>query len=246
MKIYSHTYLVELGDCDVFGNLKLSTLLRDIQNAATQHCEGTEVSRDALMRDLNGIWVLLRVKLHLNRPVKWKEELTVRTYHRGPSGAMLVRDFLFYVGEEQVGWATSGWVVVDYLDRHILRSAMVEARVEFQLRPPLMEEIKLTKLKAPGELRPCGNRTVRYSDLDVNRHLNNTIYGDILCDALELQDVEGSYVEDVQINFLKESLSGETLELLRSDGEGETYFLATCKGEKRFEAKVREAVPQGG
>ncbi len=237
MKIYSHDYYVGVGECDLFSRLRSGPLLRFVQHAETAHCMGTPLSREALLADMNGIWVLSRLKVRLLRPISWKETLTIKTYHRGAQGALLTRDCLFFAGQEPVGGAASGWVVVDFDDRHILRSSTVAQRMNFRLEEPLMEEIPLGKLRPRGTLSPCGLREIRYSDLDYNLHLNHTVYGDIVCDALQLQEKRDRFVSQLQINFLKETRCGETLELF-SDGEEDCYVAGLVGGEKRFEAQA--------
>ena len=59
-----------------------------------------------------------------------------------------------------------------------------------------------------------GNYTVRPSDIDENGHLNNSKYGNIIYDYLDLQ--KGQKIKSIVINYNNEALQGETLTISRS------------------------------
>lgn len=72
----------------------------------------------------------------------------------------------------------------------------------------------LRRLNPPPELSFKMERTVRYSDTDVNGHMNNTRYADVACDALGLEQMDHVYPSQMQINFLRECRAGQTLTML--------------------------------
>jgi acyl-ACP thioesterase len=77
-------------------------------------------------------------------------------------------------------------------------------------------------------LEPVGEKTVRYSDIDTNRHLNNTHYCDLYCDHLPM---EGKRVAALSVAFLKEAPLGETVTVLRTEAPDENgvYYFRTVR-----------------
>jgi acyl-ACP thioesterase len=81
-----------------------------------------------------------------------------------------------------------------------------------------------TELKAPGGL-PAGTftnsgfRTVSYSDLDVNGHMNNTRYLDWVCDLLPSAFHRDHPLKAATICYMTEALEGQQLQLSWSGEE---------------------------
>jgi acyl-ACP thioesterase len=69
------------------------------------------------------------------------------------------------------------------------------------------------KIKVPSEVSCMCNRTARFSDIDFNGHVNNTVYADIMCDALP-EDYQKRVPKSFEINYVNEVLQGEHLEIL--------------------------------
>ena len=81
---------------------------------------------------------------------------------------------------------------------------------------------------------------MRYSDLDVNGHMNNTKYADVLMDALTAQELEGRFVSELQLNYSQECKAGETMEVCRVLTENSCYIDGCSDdGKRRFEATIQ-------
>jgi acyl-ACP thioesterase len=75
-----------------------------------------------------------------------------------------------------------------------------------------------SELASPGSmaLQNAGQRTertVRYTDLDVNGHMNNCRYLDWVADALPGTFHEAHRVSEFTVNYLSEAREGEVLQL---------------------------------
>ena len=68
-----------------------------------------------------------------------------------------------------------------------------------------------------------GERKIVYSDIDYNRHMNNTHYPDMLCDFTP--EIRSHRAIGFTLSFLHEAAFGHTLKVYRAErGEGEYYF----------------------
>ena len=104
---YEMTLPIDSRDVDGKGVCKASALLGHLQEAATQAAEHGGFSREVITREHGAFWMLTRVWYRLERPLRWEEELTIRTWHRGGRAATLYRDYDLYVGREPVGECVS-------------------------------------------------------------------------------------------------------------------------------------------
>lgn len=97
------------------------------------------------------------------------------------------------------------------------------------------------ELFAPLPKLSCDNvrlhhvHEVRYSDLDVNNHVNNVRAVELISDALDLYKQPG-YVSELQVNYTAETACGESLSLLTGTADSARYIRGEADGRTRFEA----------
>lgn len=86
---------------------------------------------------------------------------------------------------------------------------------------PGIEVPKVRKLRIDeGGLAPAHTRTVRYTDLDNNRHMNNLRYVDLVLDALPASLHEEHPVVELELEYVGQCREGEQIEVLqRVSGE---------------------------
>ncbi len=237
-KIYKQTFLIDSTQTDIAGNIKPSQLLARMQDTAGNHSVILGNGREILMEQHNAFWMLVRVQYHLSRPVCAGELLTVETWARNIKGAIINRDFAFFVGDECVGDAQSGWITADYETRKILRPASVGITNDF-LYGERGEVIEISNLHIPQNLSFSHDRRVELSDLDVNCHLNNTKYGDIVLDALSAEELKNLFVSHFRLNFVKECLLHETIHVSSVRDTNSIYVCGDKDGGRCFESEIK-------
>jgi medium-chain acyl-[acyl-carrier-protein] hydrolase len=77
-------------------------------------------------------------------------------------------------------------------------------------------DVDLGKLKASENLETVYHKTIGYSDIDFNGHLNNSRYVDFIMDCFPLKEHQNYYTSSIEVNYLNEALPGDTL-ILRKD-----------------------------
>jgi acyl-ACP thioesterase len=76
------------------------------------------------------------------------------------------------------------------------------------------------KLAIGDELEPVDGRVARYSDLDVNRHVNNARYVDWIFDAVPPPDEASVAFSNLAVQFSGEARFGETVDILTGTADG--------------------------
>ena len=236
---YEHQFCIDSRDVDGRGYCKASALLGHLQEAATQAAELGGCPRQVLLERYNGFWMLTRVWFQLDRPLRWEEEVTVRTWHRGNRRATMYRDYDIYVNGERVGQGISAWVLADRTTRKLIRLNHIR-ELDGTDGGELVKERTLSKLHPPADLAEVERRPMRYSDTDINGHVNNTRYADFACDALEQDRLDGDiFVSEMQIGYLMECRPGEVLSIQAATGENWNFVCGLDKeGKTRFESTV--------
>lgn len=77
--------------------------------------------------------------------------------------------------------------------------------------------------------------TAHYSQCDLNGHLNNAFYLDLVCDALPLEVMRKGPVTFASINYHREIPMGETAEVFYAPSADGWYVVGKHNGQTSFE-----------
>ncbi|MFP4067323.1 MAG: acyl-[acyl-carrier-protein] thioesterase [Spirochaetota bacterium] len=215
MKRYYDELSVRSYDADESGRVKPSSLFNYFQEAAWQHAERLGFGYHALLeRDL--FWVISRIRLQWLRPLRWGDHLVLETWPKGISKLFALRDFVIRNAEgEDAVRATSGWLTLEVESKRPRRPDRI-------MDPSVMleEDHAISELPGkpsmPPELEEADRRVARYSDLDVNKHVNNARYVDWVFDAFPLDGSSETPFSELLVQFSGEALRGEEVIVQRN------------------------------
>jgi len=196
--------------------LRPTAFLDIAQNIAVQGADILQFGDDDLAA-YNSTWVLARQYVRFDRPVRNKEQVKMLTWHKGAKGLFFLRDYMMLGadGEPSIR-STSSWVVMNITERRLVRFDTVSDVVDTapQSTDFAIEEMA-GKIVLPrdSQLTQIGSRRVQYSDVDYNQHANNVRYTGWCLDALPEELVYAHPLKELTINFNREALPGETVEL---------------------------------
>ena len=208
---YEMNLRVDSRDVDLFNQCRPSAVLGVRQEAATQAALSLGVSGPEILKKYNCLWMVTRSWVELDAPLRWNDPITVKTWHRGASGASTYRDFDFYRDGRPIGQATSIWVMVDVDEHKLFRMKQL---TEFQGTDggDLCQSVRLRRVALPEQFDGRVRRDLRYSDTDINGHVNNIHYADFACDSLHLERLgRDKFVRSFQIGYVNECRAGEAL-----------------------------------
>lgn len=232
---YSISRALNFSHIDNRGIARPSALFDLMQDAATEHAFALHIDKYTL----GILWVLSRMRLRQERPLYPGEPLRLETVFDGLKGVSWCRSFYFTdEAGARVASAASTWVMLDEQAHRILRPREVPAAAPFLMPPE--EGFALPGKLACDTLTPHHIHTVRYSDLDVNNHLNNVKIVDLVADGLELDRRDGLFVSDIQVNYTAECRCGEDIALSAGrGGDGAFYVFGRVGDAVKFEAAAR-------
>lgn len=236
---YEHKVRLAGMDVDGRGNCKASALLNHLQIAATLAAEEGGFSREVLMERYGAFWMLARSWYRLDRPLRWEEDITIRTWHRGAKTAMMYRDYDILADGVPVGESVSGWVLASVETRKLMRLSAIR-ELAGTGGGELCKTRTLSKLRCPENLREVERRLMRYSDTDINGHVNNTRYADFACDAVGLEGLPADrFLSSMQIGYLAECRPGDRIAMETAETPEGAYVRGMDEsGKSRFEAAL--------
>ena len=235
---FNKEFNLTFGMCDRNGKLSLQQLLLMTSDTAVEDFNQRGFSWDMLWK--HNMYILTsRVSFHIYRMPKYNEHITLKTWEEKQDNIQLNRKYKIYdtSSNELLVSGNSSWIVVNTKTRHI-----IPAR-SFTLRPsPTIETeyegLPLGKIVVPEDCVQLEKRKVRFSDIDGNRHTNNSRYGDFIIDALpeNLQDADFS---DIRINYSHEAIFNETIDISASFKDKETIVVGKQGKSTCFECKLQ-------
>ncbi len=209
-QIYQKQFTLEALHCDGFGRCRPSMLSYFVQEAAGAHCRRLRLSWEDL-QEKGLFWAILRHRLQITRLPQNGETITLETWPMPTTRTAFPRSVIAYDAAGQELFRSLGlWVLMDMDSRAMVLPGKSGVEVPGLLRG--------TELPAPGSLIPCAlensaSRTVSFTDLDVNGHMNNARYLDWIWDLLPGSFHSQHSPREISLCYLAEAREGEQLQL---------------------------------
>lgn len=230
--MYSEQLVMRTRDCDLNGRWKPSAILECMQEVAIAHCD--EIGLGRSVTDAHGVvWVLSRQHVALSRLPRIGERYTLETCAMPLKHLFFPRAHVFRdAGGEIIGTACGLWLLMDVNTR----SAVHE--------PYIVEHMPVEDLGCdvgmPGMARPLNDAPVvgqvvpRFTEFDLNGHVNNARYMDWCWNALGFDGLERREVAAFDVNYEREVRRGETIETRLCAGGDRVSFHGTVDGRRCF------------
>lgn len=205
-----YSFQVRSYECGPDGFVTLANVCNYLQEAASLHAEQLQFSKSNFQAEGQDIsWVLTRLRVTMTRLPRWEETITVMTFPRRGRRITANRDFVLRVGAEQVGVATSEWMVIDLSSRKVVAvPPRVFARADDE-HPPVLGDAPFARLRWDCHGTAAAQTfTARRGDIDLNGHVNNVHYVEWL---LETVPPPAGGPVDFEIAFHSETLAGDVV-----------------------------------
>ncbi len=209
-KIYRDAFTVAYYECDGRKHIKLSSVLRRMQQIATDHHDLLGLEYRALY-EKHFVFLLSKLGLDILRLPEAGERVEMTTMAKPLRGPRFIRDCIFTDGAgRRLLRAETVWLLADPVVHKIHRpSALPYPIPEVDDGEPVLTP--KGRMEFSGQLTPAGSRPVRFSDIDSNHHVNNAVYADICCDFLPPRWLEEMEPRRFYLHFANEAYLGESL-----------------------------------
>ena len=224
--MYEKKYYIGSNDVDQFLELKLPSFFRMMQDISTEHAEMLHIGKADTL-DKNLYWVITRIELDIIRMPQYLETVTLKTY---PGDDMRFIFLRYFQCEDKDGnvliKASTLWMVLNHETHHVMLNPFNGFKAPSE---HLEGELHLPN-KAEGEANNLIEvRKIRYSDIDLNGHLNNTKYIDYIVDTHDSEFYKKNRIKHFLINYEKELKDNNELSLYSNNSNPE-FIKGECDG----------------
>ena len=227
-------------ETDFRREIKPSAILALFQEIAAAHA-GLIGMGDGELRAQDMHWVLSKIFVKIERRPVCGEKLAVVTWPHAPNKAIFERSFCVEgEGGERLISAFSRWCILNGKGR-IVPASRVPCKLE-----SFFEEHAADadggEWEGCARIAPAFSVKVAYSEIDLNRHVNNVKYADHLFDCFSLRELEGYSLRDFQIHYVRQSVERDVLDFYRQEvTPGEFSVEGVRNGETAVAARIRFA-----
>ena len=208
--VFQDKILVDGTLTDCFGRLKPSSILYIVQEIAGKHCQLLGLDWES-MAGRGLFWAIIRHRVKITRMPLNGETITVETWPMPTTRVSFPRAVVARDAQgNELFSSISLWVLMDPASRAMVLPGKSGVNVPGLLRG--------TELATPNSLAPVAlsagtQRTVRFTDLDRNGHMNNCRYLDWVCDLLPSGFHHSHTMKEFTLCYLAEAREGDALKL---------------------------------
>ena len=228
-KTFSKNYTITCYEADANKFMRPTAMLDMMQEAANVNASTLGFGYDEMINS-NTAWVLSRIHVKFNNTPKWREEVNLKTWHKGVSRLFYLRDFILSDKEgNPMILATTSWLIIDMNTRRLVRNS------DLALSDTAMHAIETPadKVVVPVDVEPelVRKHPVTWSEIDTNGHVNNVKYAVWAIDAVKPEDIKEKPLKELLINYDAEVMPGDVVKIsrVRQETEGGIVYYITGK-----------------
>ncbi len=215
--IYVKEFEVSPVAVDQFGRLKASRLLAFLQEVAGDHSAILGTDQNALM-DKNLFWAVIRHRVQITRLPESGEKLRIETWPMPTTRTAYPRSTIAYDEQgNECFRSISLWILMDARTRAMVLPGKSGVQVSGLLRGC---ELQTPSSMLPKEMGEMEERIVRYTDLDINGHMNNCRYLDWVEDLLPSAFHAHHEIREFTLCYMSEVREKEPVTLHWELGQG--------------------------
>lgn len=196
---------IGLFDVDHQFKLRVQSAARFFQEMATFHSTKIGVGPDILF-EKGVVWFLHRLEIEFFRYPKLYEDINITTWSRGFKGYKGFREYQIQSSIGQIARGSSVWLFYD-VKRKRISKIPTDISTRYEVEKETWFDTEIDDWKTCGNIHPEQEMEInlRYSDFDVNGHVNNTIYLGFL-ETLYHKTIshDGNRIKNIKIKFSRE------------------------------------------
>ncbi len=202
---FTEEYEITSHDIDVNNNVTPSLIIRYMQETANHQMRDRKPTYlDLFTKGFS--FVITRMTVEIYEQLHQYDHIKVSTWSCEEKGATFIRCYEITRDEEVIAKAYSAWAVHNFNTGKLAKTSEVdlsnyEKDAAYKMSLP-------TRVRLPKDIeyRKVGEKEVLYSDVDMNLHMNNTNYPNMLWNYIP--DVQNKKVTSINLRFKKEAALG--------------------------------------
>lgn len=212
---YEELKLVNAYDVDLNNKLKLNALFNYLQETASNHADKLKLGfSDLIVQDLG--WVLSWAKVEISSFPGFGETIKVKTWPKCRYKLYSMRDFIVTGEKENILFKVStAWLMINVKTKRIFDTRSLIQQIYYQEDQEAVNDLP-EKMTIGTEKTNLFVKKIRYTDLDINQHVNNTKYIELVLDSFSPEYHRKHNLQSLTISFNSECFYDDEIEIRSS------------------------------
>jgi len=222
-KIGKYEFFAMPFHCDFNNRLMLGHLGNYMLNAADFHSRDRKFGFDYLTT-IHRAWVLSRFAMEIEKMPKAYDKFYIETWVESAMRYFTKRNFKVSSldGKEVYAYGKSIWAMIDTRSRqpqNILEvnDGLISDYIDKEYPCPIAD---VSRVIINDDLQKCRSMHPKYSDLDINGHVNSVKYIDHILDLMPAQTYKETPLKRFEIAYVAEAREGGCAQLLQRRDPG--------------------------
>ncbi len=229
--LHKQDFLVLSNEADIHNRASVYSLSNYLQEAARAHAQqlgwGVE-----LLRGKKQFWVLTRLHVQIIDAPEPGTTISVQTWPKGRDRIFALRDFFIGSNGQTIVRATSSWALLGLPHRRPMGLDEMGDLMHERKDIHAIEEVPDKLPRPKGEIETFVHE-VRYSELDLNGHVNNTRYINWMLDTLPIEFHRAHSVNEIQCNYLAEVFPDQNLTIKREAIDATSFLFEVSNPQEK-------------
>ena len=228
-KIGTYQFVAEPFHVDFNGRLTMGVLGNHLLNCAGFHASDRGFGIATLNED-NYTWVLSRLAVELDEMPYQYENFSVQTWVENVYRLFTDRNFSIIDKDgKKIGYARSVWAMISLNTRKPadLLTLHGGSIVDYVCDEPCPIE-KPSRIKVTSD-RPVATLTAKYSDIDINGHVNSIRYIEHILDLFPIDLYKTKRIRRFEMAYVAESYFGDELSFFCDEANSNEFHVEVKK-----------------
>lgn len=232
---YEIDYLPRFRESDHEAKIGLKGYLNYFQDIAAGHYHSMHKGNDTIREQYGVAWVYSKYKLKIYEKTGFDREIRISSWISKLDQVRSWQEMEIKRGEDLLCEGRLESCLIDLKDLSIARIPRIELPDGLQIDRMTSVGAFARRMKFTEDAEYCYTHTVRYCELDNNRHMNNLHYLDMFMNAFDLAFYDRHFVTDFEIQYIRQAYYGEELAIYTAR-DGDTYSLYALNRDKALVA----------
>lgn len=233
MKSFKKEYVIDINNVAFNGVSDVADIMALFQDAVTDHTQILGVDAPNVRQKLGAKWVITRVRFEINKRPSLADKCEVTTWPLAAKAIRFGRCFTLDCNGERLVNAYTEWCLLDCDTDEVIRANRLSMPIdEYMAEVVTQGKFSMAKEEFYDD-DVVYSRTMRASDIDLNRHVNNVSYIRLALDCFTTDELENMNFDSFEMYYVSQCYEAQTLTLYRKGNciearrDGDTVFRCT-------------------